>query len=187
MKPAAARRSASCCPMPCTFIGAPSTAWSRSCASTRAAAGPTWATGRLRGGQRHQAATGSPARSPTSSTPISIPTRTRPSCAASSFSCAADSSNATSTPRGPTRRSSTARVPRALPWAVLLRPFGARRAIRPVRPALRPGRKARPAGDASGIGTREGWARRLSERGFALKGHRLVRCRRPVQPAEGSA
>jgi DNA phosphorothioation-associated putative methyltransferase len=29
--------------------------------------------------------------------------------------------------------------------------------------------------DASGIGTREGWARRLSERGFALKGHRLVK------------
>jgi DNA phosphorothioation-associated putative methyltransferase len=29
--------------------------------------------------------------------------------------------------------------------------------------------------DASGIGTREGWARRLAERGFALKGHRLVR------------
>jgi DNA phosphorothioation-associated putative methyltransferase len=29
--------------------------------------------------------------------------------------------------------------------------------------------------DPSGIGTREGWARRLSERGFALKGHRLVK------------
>jgi DNA phosphorothioation-associated putative methyltransferase len=29
--------------------------------------------------------------------------------------------------------------------------------------------------DASGIGTRDGWARRLAERGFALKGHRLVR------------
>jgi hypothetical protein len=29
--------------------------------------------------------------------------------------------------------------------------------------------------DPSGIGTREGWARRLGERGFALKGHRLVR------------
>jgi DNA phosphorothioation-associated putative methyltransferase len=29
--------------------------------------------------------------------------------------------------------------------------------------------------DPSGIGTRQGWARRLSERGFALKGHRLVR------------
>ncbi len=28
--------------------------------------------------------------------------------------------------------------------------------------------------DASGIGTREGWSRRLAERGFALKGHRLV-------------
>ncbi len=29
--------------------------------------------------------------------------------------------------------------------------------------------------DVSGIGTREGWARRLAERGFTLKGHRLVR------------
>jgi DNA phosphorothioation-associated putative methyltransferase len=29
--------------------------------------------------------------------------------------------------------------------------------------------------DASRIGTREGWSRRLSERGFRLKGHRLVR------------
>ena len=29
--------------------------------------------------------------------------------------------------------------------------------------------------DPSGIGTREGWSRRLAERGFALKGHRLVR------------
>ncbi len=29
--------------------------------------------------------------------------------------------------------------------------------------------------DASRIGTREGWARRLAERGFALKGHRLVK------------
>ena len=29
--------------------------------------------------------------------------------------------------------------------------------------------------DPSGIGTREGWGRRLAERGFALKGHRLVR------------
>jgi hypothetical protein len=28
--------------------------------------------------------------------------------------------------------------------------------------------------EPSGIGTREGWARRLAERGFALKGHRLV-------------
>jgi len=30
--------------------------------------------------------------------------------------------------------------------------------------------------DASGIGTREGWARRLRERGFVVKGHRLLRC-----------
>ena len=29
--------------------------------------------------------------------------------------------------------------------------------------------------DASGIGTREGWVRRIAERGFALKGHRLVK------------
>jgi DNA phosphorothioation-associated putative methyltransferase len=30
--------------------------------------------------------------------------------------------------------------------------------------------------EPSGIGTQQGWARRLSERGFCLKGHRLVRC-----------
>jgi DNA phosphorothioation-associated putative methyltransferase len=30
-------------------------------------------------------------------------------------------------------------------------------------------------GDSSEIGTREGWSRRLAERGFALKGHRLVK------------
>ena len=29
----------------------------------------------------------------------------------------------------------------------------------------------------AGIGTRDGWARRLSERGFALKGHRLLKGR----------
>jgi DNA phosphorothioation-associated putative methyltransferase len=29
--------------------------------------------------------------------------------------------------------------------------------------------------DASGIGTQDGWHKRLSERGFVLKGHRLVR------------
>jgi DNA phosphorothioation-associated putative methyltransferase len=29
--------------------------------------------------------------------------------------------------------------------------------------------------EPSGIGTREGWSRRLAERGFALRGHRLVR------------
>jgi DNA phosphorothioation-associated putative methyltransferase len=29
--------------------------------------------------------------------------------------------------------------------------------------------------DPGGIGTREGWSRKLSEQGFALKGHRLVR------------
>jgi hypothetical protein len=31
--------------------------------------------------------------------------------------------------------------------------------------------------DASAIGTREGWQRRLAERGFDLRGHRLVRAR----------
>jgi DNA phosphorothioation-associated putative methyltransferase len=40
--------------------------------------------------------------------------------------------------------------------------------------------------DASGIGTREGWAKRLTDRGFALKGHRLVKStsqrNRPDQP-----
>lgn len=35
--------------------------------------------------------------------------------------------------------------------------------------------------DPSGIGTRDGWARRLAERGFTLKGHRLVR--NSCQPA----
>jgi DNA phosphorothioation-associated putative methyltransferase len=29
--------------------------------------------------------------------------------------------------------------------------------------------------DASGIGTRDGWSRRLTERGFVIRGHRLVR------------
>ena len=29
--------------------------------------------------------------------------------------------------------------------------------------------------DASGIGTRDGWARRLAEKGWALKGHRLIK------------
>jgi hypothetical protein len=29
--------------------------------------------------------------------------------------------------------------------------------------------------DPNNIGTREGWARRLAERGFSLRGHRLVR------------
>ncbi len=39
--------------------------------------------------------------------------------------------------------------------------------------------------DPSGIGTREGWARRLLERGFALKGHRLVRSScPPTGPSE---
>src|SRR5947209_1805376 len=32
--------------------------------------------------------------------------------------------------------------------------------------------------DPSGIGTRDGWARRLAERGWALKGHRLVKAER---------
>ena len=29
--------------------------------------------------------------------------------------------------------------------------------------------------EPSGIGTRDGWAKRLAERGFVLKGHKLVR------------
>jgi DNA phosphorothioation-associated putative methyltransferase len=38
--------------------------------------------------------------------------------------------------------------------------------------------------DPAGIGTRDGWARRLAERGFALKGHRVVRCNDlPATPA----
>jgi DNA phosphorothioation-associated putative methyltransferase len=35
--------------------------------------------------------------------------------------------------------------------------------------------------DPRGIGTREGWARRLAERGFVLKGHRLVRNHGPLK------
>lgn len=35
--------------------------------------------------------------------------------------------------------------------------------------------KHRLLDDPSGIGTREGWAKRLAERGFALKGHRVIR------------
>lgn len=31
--------------------------------------------------------------------------------------------------------------------------------------------------DSSGIGTRDAWTRRLSERGYALRGHRLVKCK----------
>lgn len=38
--------------------------------------------------------------------------------------------------------------------------------------------------EPSGIGTREGWARRLRERGFGLKGHRVVK---GAKEAEGSA
>ena len=33
-----------------------------------------------------------------------------------------------------------------------------------------------------GIGTRDGWARRLAERGFSLKGHRLVRSKGQRHP-----
>jgi len=33
---------------------------------------------------------------------------------------------------------------------------------------------------AATIGTREGWSTRLGERGFTLKGHRLVRNRQPA-------
>jgi DNA phosphorothioation-associated putative methyltransferase len=41
--------------------------------------------------------------------------------------------------------------------------------------------------DPSGIGTREGWARRLSERGFSLRGHRLVKRNGQDRPESGSA
>ncbi len=46
--------------------------------------------------------------------------------------------------------------------------------------------------DASGLGTRERWAKRLAERGYALKGHRLVRAvgrngpTRPTVAARGT-
>jgi DNA phosphorothioation-associated putative methyltransferase len=36
--------------------------------------------------------------------------------------------------------------------------------------------------DASGIGTKDGWGRRLAERGFKLKGHRLVRPGKEIGP-----
>jgi hypothetical protein len=39
--------------------------------------------------------------------------------------------------------------------------------------------------DASAIGTRTGWARRLTERGLALKGHRLVKSTVP-QPDQAA-
>jgi DNA phosphorothioation-associated putative methyltransferase len=38
----------------------------------------------------------------------------------------------------------------------------------------------------SGIGTREGWSRRLAERGFSLKGHRLVRSKGQRSGPRGS-
>jgi hypothetical protein len=51
---------------------------------------------------------------------------------------------------------------------------------RPVKCLLRDGL----LDDSAGIGTRDGWARRLAERGFALKGHRVVRCNGlPASPA----
>jgi hypothetical protein len=37
--------------------------------------------------------------------------------------------------------------------------------------------------DAATIGTRSGWADRLRERGYALRGHRLVRSRAGDEPA----
>ncbi len=37
--------------------------------------------------------------------------------------------------------------------------------------------------EPGGIGTRDGWARRLAERGFVLKGHRLIRSGRPAAAA----
>jgi DNA phosphorothioation-associated putative methyltransferase len=39
--------------------------------------------------------------------------------------------------------------------------------------------------DPSGIGTRDGWARRLAERHYALRGHRLVRCNGPAKGRAG--
>lgn len=40
--------------------------------------------------------------------------------------------------------------------------------------------------DFSGIGTRDGWQRRLDERGFALKGHRLVKAKKGQGPDSGN-
>ena len=48
--------------------------------------------------------------------------------------------------------------------------------------------KAGLLADPVTIGTRDGWAMRLSERGFAVRGHRLVRCSRAAEanPRPGS-
>jgi hypothetical protein len=39
--------------------------------------------------------------------------------------------------------------------------------------------------ETSGIGTRDGWQARLTERGFTLKGHRLVKARADRQRPDG--
>jgi DNA phosphorothioation-associated putative methyltransferase len=44
--------------------------------------------------------------------------------------------------------------------------------------------KAELLTEMSSIGTRDGWGRRLTEKGYALKGHRLVRAK-PSAPAGG--
>jgi len=41
--------------------------------------------------------------------------------------------------------------------------------------------------DPSGIGTRDGWRRRLAERGFDLKGHRLMKLNGKPEKQEGDA
>lgn len=40
--------------------------------------------------------------------------------------------------------------------------------------------------DSAGIGTRDGWGKRLVERGYALKGHRLVKIKVETESTNGN-
>jgi len=51
------------------------------------------------------------------------------------------------------------------------------RAVGQVRPAHPQEEKHGLLDETATIGTREGWERRLAERGFTVRGHRLVRRR----------
>jgi hypothetical protein len=42
-------------------------------------------------------------------------------------------------------------------------------------------------GETATIGTRAGWADRLSSMGYAVRDHRLVRCQSEVEPARARA
>jgi hypothetical protein len=47
--------------------------------------------------------------------------------------------------------------------------------------------RAGPLDETAMIGTRAGWAERLRERGYALRGHRLIRNRPASLPSEDPA